>query len=239
MSDTFQVWAPRAVAAPPVAPPQAAPDPAPESEIRSWRPPAMDAPTAQPGAAKTDTAAQQKQHQAAREQAVEAGYQEGLARGEAEARALLGQQSQQLQLAIAALRQLYNALDGALESEILELSLKLACQLLGRELEARPDWLVAGIDAAVAALPGVSASIDVFLHPADLALINAHYERSADVPDSHWQLQEDSRLSRGGFRLGTDTSRMDQTLETRLAVLVRQAFADSALLKREGEGPHA
>ncbi|AKH69411.1 flagellar biosynthesis/type III secretory pathway protein [Spongiibacter sp. IMCC21906] len=240
MSEAFQSWAPRRIdeaveAAAPAPTAQCLPE-----DISPWSPPDMTAPLAvspQSLAAKASNnnlAAQELDNQ--RELAKQEGYQEGLRLAEAESHQLLGQQSQQLQNAIAALSKLSHQLDDALESEIAALSVGLACQLLRRELTQLPGNFLEHIHAAATTLTGLNGKLEVYLNPDDMATLEGHVADTGQELEPNWQLIEDPSITAGGFKLSDDSSRIDETLETRLAKIVRQAFAGSAFI---GGGEHS
>ena len=59
------------------------------------------------------------------------------------------------------------------------------------------------------------------LHPDDLALL-----RELGAVESHWQLHADASLTRGGCQLESERSRLDATVEARLAAVVDAVLGD-------------
>lgn len=224
MSQGFQAFTPRdmaqpqaKVAAPPVEPPQAWQPPG----IGGSRPAAdaslasLGASSQQPKGAATLDAAVKDELETLREQA----RQQGFAKGEADAQALLAQQSQQLQLAIAALRQPMMWLEGEVETQLLDLCCALTKALLGRELSADPQWLRARLHDAVALLPVAEGRIDLHLNPEDAALLREAAEQGEPL-DPAWVLHDDPEIQRGGSLIKNAQSQVDHRLEARLARLL-------------------
>ena len=164
MTQGFHAFTPRDLDRPPR---DKAVEPSPEP-ARAWQPPDMGAPRSAKDASLQhfdQTPVQEVEHpadaplleselDALREEA----RQQGFAQGEADAQALLAQQSQQLQLAIAALRQPMAWLEGEVETQLEVLACALAKALLGRELTADPEWLRTRLHDAVHLLPMVEGA---------------------------------------------------------------------------------
>ncbi|GAB3375290.1 FliH/SctL family protein [Spongiibacter taiwanensis] len=243
MTETFERWSPRRIEGDdqPVEAVAQAERPSLQGDVRPWVPADLGAVAAKAAAGSSSHAAstahaqtqaqRQQNHQseldALRQQAQQQGYEEGLRRGQQEAHNLLAQQSQQLQNTIAALRNVAGQLDESLEREVIGLSVGLAAQLLRHELQQHPEWLHEQIQAATAMLPGAGGGLEIHLHPADVDTLQQHFAQSGEVAEGNWQFVEDANISPGGFMLANDNSRVDERLETRLAAILRQAFANS------------
>ena len=224
MSQGFQAFAPRDLAQPKA---EVAPPPA--DAPQAWQPPGIgdsgaaanvslaqfDQPHQQPKAAPTVDAALEDELDTLREKA----RQQGFAKGEAEAQALLAKQSQQLQLAIAALRQPMAWLEGEVETQLLDLCCALTKALLGRELSADPQWLRSRLHDAVALLPVAEGRIDLHLNPEDAAILRDAAEHGEPL-DPAWVLHDDPEIQRGGSLIKNAQSQVDYRLETRLARLL-------------------
>ena len=159
---------------------------------------------------------------AVRERAREAGYADGyaagLAQGLADGRQRAGDELAGDAARMAALLDSLAAPLAALEQELLDSMLQLACalarQVVRRELTAVPGRIGELVREGVAALPPAARQISVHLHPLDLDLVRSMSPRARS--DARWELVGDASLSRGGCRISTESSEVDLTLETRL-----------------------
>lgn len=147
--------------------------------------------------------------------------QEGFAQGQAEARAILAEQSQQLQLALAALREARSCLDDELQQEILLLAKALAQALVAREIDADPSLLAEAVKSAVALLPSTEGPLQLHLHPSDAKLMRRQ-AAEAEPLGNCWQIVEEPGLARGGCVLKQGSSTLDQSVASRLDSLLSQ-----------------
>ncbi len=154
------------------------------------------------------------------------GYREGREKGEAEGRACA---NQALAAEVSYLRQLMTALtapleqvDEQVEQELVTLAMTVAKHLVRRELKTDPGQIVAVVREALALLPVAKRCVTLVLHPKDAELVRAalHLDQ-AKVP---WQIVEEPLISRGGCRVETEVSRIDATVETRLAAVIAAAW---------------
>ena len=252
MTDVFQVFVPRVINTgvdePDVndAGAAAAADGA-QLEYKTWLPPEVTAQTKPaPRAAPTRQdpmnsapAAEQTipedNFEEQRQQAYDKGFQQGLADGQKEAQRLLAEQSQQLQLALAALREPLKWVDSELERELFLLTVAIAKQLLRHELSLRPELIENLVNKAVAALPLSNSEFEIFLNPADAEVLrNLHVDRNEPL-DPAWRLLEDATLSRGGCRISSDHSRIDERLETRVQMIVAEMLGETMVPKQASE----
>lgn len=142
------------------------------------------------------------------------GRREGLAAGQAELHA----QVQRLDQMMRALSAPFEGLDQQVEQELLLLTTTMLRQLVRRELKTDPGQIVAVVREAMASLPVASRNARLYLHPEDAALVrDALAISDAERP---WRIMEDPVLTRGGCRVMTDTSSIDASVETRLAILI-------------------
>ncbi len=142
------------------------------------------------------------------------GRREGLAAGQTELHA----QVQRLDQMMRALSMPFEKLDQQVEQELLLLTTTLLRQLVRRELKSDPGQIVAVVREAMASLPVASRNARLYLHPEDAVLVrDALAISDAERP---WRIMEDPVLTRGGCRVVTDTSSIDASVETRLAILI-------------------
>ena len=154
-----------------------------------------------------------------REAGFKKGYEEGLARATHEANqraeADLSEKKAQLSALIEAMARPLSDLDEDAEQQLLKLVVVLAQQLVRRELRAEPGEIIPVIREAVALLPASAQNIRVRLNPDDASLVRELLPGS----EGQWALIEDPLISRGGCRVETDLSRVEATLESRLAAV--------------------
>lgn len=157
-----------------------------------------------------------------RENGYREGYQEGLNSGLEEGREHARQDLESLRQALDLLAEPLNALDDQVEHELVELSMAVARQLVRRELKTDSGQVVSVIREAMQVLPVSSRNVRLYLHPEDAALLKTVLD--VDDSASAWELVEDPLLTRGGGRIDTETSRVDATVEKRLAAVIAAAL---------------
>lgn len=101
-----------------------------------------------------------------------------------------------------------------LETALATLAIRLAKQVIQDELVLQPKHIIPVVHATVESLPNPDDSLTISLHPLDLAII-------AEVADSHWQLQPNESITRGGCTLKSGFSYVDYTLEHRFETAIR------------------
>lgn len=153
--------------------------------------------------------------------------QEGFAKGEAEARTLLAEQSQQLQLAMAALREAQAWLEGEVQQEVVLLSQELAQALILKEIDADPEIVTLAVERAVAMLPSAEGHIQLQLHPADAQLLRDHAAVAEPLAPA-WDISENADIRRGGCVIKSRTSQVDQRTDKRLQALLEQVLIDES-----------
>lgn len=163
--------------------------------------------------------------QQARQEASEKGYQEGLAKGMKAAEAKIAQQARSLKSLISSLAEPLKELDEKVETELVELALLIAKQLIRRELKLDSGQVVAVVKEAVAALPSSSHTIKLYLHPEDAGLVKTALQLDATESD-RWKIIEDPVLTRGGCRVQTENSQIDATIENRLSSIIANLLGD-------------
>lgn len=155
-----------------------------------------------------------------------AGREEGYAAGYAEGKAQARGENADLQ---ARMRAILNSLAGVLaefdehaERELVHLSVVLAQQLVRRELHIDPGELVPVVRESIGLLPSASRDIRVHVHPDDAPFVQEAL-RGGEF-EGGIKFAEDPLISRGGCKVDTDASRIDATLETRLAALAAKVL---------------
>ena len=191
------------------------------SGFQRWEPPQVGATATElvrrdsaPRPTVSDLEALEKE---ARDEGYAAGRAEGLASAQQEANARLAR----LDALYASAAQPLAALDEATEQELARLALAVARRVIAHELQTTPELVIHAVRQAATALPSATRELRVRLHPADVALL-----RELDAAETHWQLLADPALARGDCRLESERSRLDATVETRLAALVDAVLGD-------------
>ena len=147
----------------------------------------------------------------------EEGYAVGYAEGQAQARTENADIQARIRSILAAMVKTFADFDEQAERELVHLSLVFAQQLVRRELHLEPGELVPVVRESIGLLPSASRDIRVHIHPDDApflqdALHGGEFE-------GRLKFVEDPLITRGGCKIDTDASRIDATLETRLAAL--------------------
>lgn len=145
-------------------------------------------------------------------------YDEGFAQGHRDG---LQQVQQQLHEKVAYLDSVLTTLSSPLEdlddkvvTELCELALLVAGNIVRRELKTAPGEVIATVREALSLLPVATGDARLELHPDDAATVREALS-GVDV-ERTWEIVEDPLMTRGGCRVITSTSRIDATVESRL-----------------------
>jgi flagellar assembly protein FliH len=156
----------------------------------------------------------------ARDEGYQAGYAEGLQKAV--------QENRRFAELIAAFEQ---QMDEQVASELLNLSLDIARQVLHQALKVNPELLLGVVREAIGTLPHVNQGAHLILHPDDAALVR---ERMGEqLTHTGWKIIEDARIERGGARIETANSQIDASLETRWNRVVAALGQDTKWLIQE------
>src|SRR5690625_324525 len=154
------------------------------------------------------------------EQGRQAGYEKGLAEGYAagqeqgamEKRQELAAEQQRFQHLADALLQPIDEQDTELEQVLLDTICTLTHSVVRRELLTDSSHILTLVQEAVAALPQGAKNLRLYLHPDDLAVVEAYEEEQ----HLDWQFFADATLLPGGCRVETRESRGDYSVGDRL-----------------------
>ena len=159
-------------------------------------------------------------------------YNEGFATGEKDgfhAGQLKARQEAEVALAarVAQLEQLMGHLlepianqDQELEKGLVELVGQMTRQVIQRELAMDSSQIRSVLREALKLLPMGAENIRIHVNPQDFELIKALRERHEET----WRILEDESLQPGGCRVESEHSRIDASIETRLAQALKQLF---------------
>lgn len=159
-----------------------------------------------------------KQLEAIQKQAYEEGFAQGHQEGTAAGQTHMQARARRLDQLMATFAAPFAALDERVEQELVALTIAIARQLVRRELKTDPGQIVAVVREGLAALPVAAQNLRLHLHPEDAALVRAALSLSEG--EHAWRIIEDPLQNRGGCQLMTDTSRIDASVETRLAAII-------------------
>ncbi|WP_022947947.1 flagellar assembly protein FliH [Methylohalobius crimeensis] len=165
------------------------------------------------------------------QQGYREGREKGAAEGRAEAKRALDNEVAYLGQLMGALSEPLAQVDDQVEKELTTLAMTVAKHLVRRELKTDPGQIVAVVREALAALPMSQRQVTLFMHPQDAELVrSALHLDEANVP---WRIVEEPLISRGGCRVETEVSRIDATVETRMATVIAAALGGERAEDRE------
>lgn len=141
------------------------------------------------------------------------GYEDGLCAGREE----MQKQAARLRALIEQIARPLAQLDDEVERALVDLSCAVARRLLGDELRAAPERVLALAQQALAALPADLRELRLFLHPEDAALVRGQLLPPPEVAE--FRVLDDPALARGDCRVHSESAYLDARLDTRLALL--------------------
>lgn len=144
-------------------------------------------------------------HQQARDEGRAAGYDEGKAEAQTQARSL--------RTLLDDLERELQQFDQHMAQDLLTLSLAVARQMLCQALMVRPELVLPVVQEAIRSLPHFNQHAHLVLHPDDAALVRSRL--GEHLAHSGWKILEDPRLQRGGCRVETANSQIDAALPSR------------------------
>ena len=156
--------------------------------------------------------------EALQQAAFDEAFAQGLEAGKAEGRAELARQAEFFGRALEALSEPFRELDDEVEQALVALAVRVARQIIRRELKIDPGQIVGVVRETIELLPVASRNVEVHLHPEDAAVVRGAFGESGS--SNAWKLVEDPVLTRGGLRIITDTSQIDARVEKRLEAIL-------------------
>ena len=146
------------------------------------------------------------------------GYEDGLRTGEAAMRERLAALDGLVSNLAAPLAEL----DQEMIESVGELAVIIARHLVRREIRLEPGEVVAVVRATLAQLPIANRGMTIRLNPEDVELVRDALSLGDDP--ARWRLEPDPLIARGGCLVETESSRIDATVESRLATIASQMF---------------
>lgn len=160
------------------------------------------------------------------EQAWEEGYAHGREQGIAEGRDLglneVREQAAALSAIVGELAAPLASLDEELVAEIARLALQIARQVVRREIQTEPGEVVGAVREALRVLPFADEEIILWLHPEDVPLVTEALNAAGSL--GRWRCEPDPSIERGGCVAETATSRVDNSVDARIAAVASTLF---------------
>jgi flagellar assembly protein FliH len=175
---------------------------------------------------------------AERAAAEERGYQEGLARAQAQMQAGIAElqsHARHLEAVLQRLRRPLEELDAEVEEQLLRLAVAIGQQLARRELSAEPAQLIAIVRSCLEQLPAASREVRIHVNPADAAVLRARLAAPGEA--RAWVLVDDPALTRGGCLVRAENSEIDARFESRVHAIVAAALGEERSPLRSGAAP--
>jgi len=200
----------------------------------TWSIPAVkDGADDTPGAAIASRYMTADQLEKIQQQAYDEAFQQGLQQGRQQAQAELGQSVSSINSVLNSLAKPLQEVSEQVENELVDLCIAMLKQLVRRELKLDPGQVVAVVREALTALPGSSRNIQVRLNPADIAIVKQALGASEDAQG--WRAIDDPVIARGGCRVTTETSNIDNTVDAKIAQLIAQVFGGQRVSDESGK----
>ncbi|MGE3771429.1 MAG: flagellar assembly protein FliH [Gammaproteobacteria bacterium] len=192
-----------------------------EALARPFTPPIVEGPIAgeeYAPALKVPTAEELEALQrAAHEEGFREGFADGRRRGYASGEAAVKAQLDALKGIVLQLAEPLEKLDEAVVQAVSDLAVLIARHLVRRELKANPGEVVGVVRETMRHLPIAPRAARIRLHPEDAELVQTAFALGDD--ERSWRLEPDPLITRGGCIVETDASRIDASVESRLAAI--------------------
>ena len=166
-----------------------------------------------------------------RKRAYTEGFEQGRARAYLDTKAELERRAHRLQKLCEQLDAPLAAVDASVVESVAELAVLIARHLVRRELRHDPGEVVGVVRETMRQLPLATRRARIHLHPDDAELVQ---QALSIGPDTTWQLEPDPLINRGGCVVETESSRIDATVEARLAAIASKMFGGERGSDRAG-----
>jgi flagellar assembly protein FliH len=110
--------------------------------------------------------------------------------------------------------------DSQIERGVILLVEHIARKVIQRELTTDSSQIGNVLRDALKLLPMGAQNVRIFINPQDFAQVKALRERHEET----WRILEDDALQAGGCRIETEYSRIDASVETRVALAVAKLY---------------
>jgi flagellar assembly protein FliH len=110
--------------------------------------------------------------------------------------------------------------DKQIEQSVIHLVEHIARKVIQRELTTDSRQIGNVLRDALKLLPMGASNVRIFINPQDFERVKAMRERH----EENWRIVEDDTLQAGGCRIETEHSRIDASIETRLALAIAKMY---------------
>jgi flagellar assembly protein FliH len=148
------------------------------------------------------------------------GFRAGQLKAKQEADAALAGKLAQLEQLMGHLMAPIAEQDQELEKALVNLVSQMTRQVIQRELASDSSQIRHVLREALKLLPMGASNVRIHIHPQDFELVKALRERH----EESWRILEDDSLQPGGCRVESEHSRIDASVETRMAMALKQLF---------------
>ena len=148
------------------------------------------------------------------------GFHAGQLKARQEAEAALGERVQRLETLMQHLLEPIAEQDKQLEHGLITLVGHMVQQVIRREMAIDSSQIRLVLREALKLLPMGAQNIRIHVNPQDFEMIKALRERH----EESWRILEDEALLPGGCRVESESSRIDASVETRMAQALKLLF---------------
>ena len=157
---------------------------------------------------------------AIREAAQQEGFREGYEEGQQAARNEIERLREKLEASLDFIANPVAQIDRQVETELLELALAVAKQILRREIKLDPKHLMGLIREAIKQLPSNTQKIMIHLFPDDARMLREMLHDSDH--EQHWQIIDDPALKQGDCKIHTDSAFIDASIDALISRLAAE-----------------
>lgn len=161
-------------------------------------------------------------HRQAWSEGYSTGEAEGYAAGIARADALLGDRAARLDGILREFTAPLASLDQELIESVADLAVLIARHLVRRELRTEPGEIVGVVRETMRHLPLATRGTTLRLNPEDVELVRSALGLGDETQS--WRTEPDPLVTRGGCIIESESSRIDATVESRLAAIASRMF---------------
>lgn len=162
--------------------------------------------------------------EAIQKDAYDEAYTNGLEAGRRAGKAELDRRLEEVEAILGDFSAPLRELDQEVEEALVGLAVRVARQIIRRELKTDPDHIVGVVRDALAVLPVKTRGAVVHLHPKDATIVKEAFGEAGR--EFTWTLVDDPALARGGLRVTADSSQIDARVEARLDSILASLVGD-------------